>query len=283
MLRAGEKQTLRVQERTEHGVYLVPGDPDGKETERVLLPRRYVPDGVKPGDPVEVFLYFDSEDRLVATTQTPALMPGQVGRLIVRETNRIGAFLDWGLPKDLLLPFANQTKRVKKGESVLCTVLTDKSGRLVAAMNVYEALETQAPYRAGDWAEGCVYEKSDNFGAFVAVDDRYSGLIPKKELVGEITVGQQVRVRIARVQPDGRLSLSLREKAYLQMDTDADRIMQRLAAEGRIPFTDKASPELIREQAGMSKNEFKRAVGRLLKQGRIRITVDGIVPADRGK
>ncbi|MCR4762160.1 MAG: S1 RNA-binding domain-containing protein [Lachnospiraceae bacterium] len=271
MLKPGEKQILVVQERTEHGIYLKESPESANRTskERVLLPKRYVPDGVREGDEIEVFLYLDSEDRLIATTDTPKLALHRPGRLTVRETGRIGAFLDWGLPKDLLLPFANQTTRVHKGDEVLCAPIIDKSGRLAATMNVYEYLENTSPYHEDDWVTGTVYETSSNFGAFVAVDDRYSALIPRKELTRTIAVGERVRVRVTRVQPDGRLSLSLRDKAWRQMDADAAAILSYLEREGRIPFTDQADPALIRETFGMSKNGFKRAVGRLLKEKKI--------------
>ena len=144
-------------------------------------------------------------------------------------------------------------------------------------MNVYPYLLSNSPYAKDDKVIGTVYELSDNFGAFVAVDDIYSGLIAKKELYGNIQIGDSVNARVISVKEDGRLNLSLREKAYLQMDTDAEKLMQMIEDNGgKLPFTDKASPELIREKTAMSKNEFKRAVGRLLKEGRIVINQNSI-------
>ena len=154
----------------------------------------------------------------------------------------------------------------------------DKSNRLCVTMNVYQYLLTNSPYGKDDKVKGTVYEMSDNFGAFVAVDDIYSGLIPKKELYGNIGIGDQVTARVVSVKDDGKLNLSIREKAYLQMDTDAQKVFSMIEqCGGKLPFTDKASPELIREKVGMSKNEFKRAVGRLLKEGKIEIRPDSIV------
>ena len=145
-------------------------------------------------------------------------------------------------------------------------------------MNVYKYLLDKSPYSKDDKVIGTVYELSDNFGAFVAVDDIYSGLIPKKELYGNIQIGNSVNARVMSVREDGRLNLSLREKAYLQMDSDAEKLMKMLEeGGGRLPFNDKAAPELIREKTDMSKNEFKRAVGRLLKEGKIEIKPDSIV------
>jgi len=275
MLRLGEKQTLVVIKKVDFGVYLA--EEMGSE-EKVLLPGKQVPAGTDIGSKIEVFIYKDSDDRPIATTNEPKIMLGDVRRLKVKDTGRIGAFMDWGLEKDVLLPFKEQTAKVKKGDDVLCALYIDKSSRLCVTMNVYRYLLNESPYSKDDKVQGTVYELSDNFGAFVAVDDIYSALIPKKELYGNVKIGDSVSARVASVKEDGRLNLSLREKAYLQMDTDAEKIYAMIeAAGGRIPFTDKASPELIREKTNMSKNEFKRAVGRLLKEEKITIKEDSIV------
>lgn len=269
MIEIGKKQTLTVVKTVDFGVYVA--EP-GREDEKVLLPKKQVPAGTKVGSEIEVFIYKDSDDRLIATTTQPKIMLGDVRMLKVKDTGKIGAFMDWGLEKDVLLPFREQTRKVHKGEEVLCALYTDKSSRLCVTMNVYPYLKNESPYGKDDKVMGTVYEMSDNFGAFVAVDDIYSALIPKKELYGKIQIGDSVSARVVSVKDDGRLNLSLREKAYLQMDTDADRLLEMMEKQGgKLTFTDKASPELIREKTGMSKNEFKRAVGRLLKQGLIDI------------
>ena len=215
---------------------------------------------------------------MIATCRRPKLQLGQVGWLDVVQVARIGAFLDWGLDKDLLLPFREQPRtRVREGQEVLVAVYLDKSGRLCATMNVYPYLRTDSPYTAGDQVTGTVYETSRNFGAFVAVDSIYSALIPKKELVRDIRIGETVSARVTAVKADGKLDLSIREKGYLQMDTDMARILARLQAEGgTLMLSDKSSPEEIREQMGMSKNEFKRAIGHLYKEGKIVIEKDRI-------
>jgi predicted RNA-binding protein (virulence factor B family) len=274
MLKIGETQTLIIEKQVPFGVYLAE---EGGE-ERVLLPKLQVPAGAAVGDKVEVFLYRDSEDRMIATCRRPKLQLGQVGWLDVVQVARIGAFLDWGLDKDLLLPFREQPRtRVREGQEVLVAVYLDKSGRLCATMNVYPYLRTDSPYTAGDQVTGTVYETSRNFGAFVAVDSIYSALIPKKELVRDIRIGETVSARVTAVKADGKLDLSIREKGYLQMDTDMARILARLQAEGgTLTLSDKSSPEEIREQMGMSKNEFKRAIGHLYKEGKIVIEKDRI-------
>ena len=269
MIRFGEKQTLTVIKRVEFGAYLADGD---NKDERVLLPIKQVPEGCEEGDKLEVFLYRDSKDRPIATTHEPKLKMGGVTELFVVQVGKIGAFLDWGLEKDLFLPFKQQTRRVKEGEQVLVSLYLDKSNRLCATMNVYENLRTDSPYRAGDQVHGRVYEISDNFGAFVAVDNLYSALIPKKELYGRVEIGEDVEARVVKVHEDGKLNLSIREKSYLQIEKDAQELLRILDSyEGALPFNDKASPEIIKRETGMSKNEFKRAVGKLLKTGRIEI------------
>lgn len=275
MLKIGEKQILRIDKQVPFGVYLTGDVPN----ERVLLPRSQVPEGAAIGDELEVFLYKDSEDRLIATRKEPKLTLHQVGYLTVIQVSRIGAFLDWGLDKDLLLPYHEQPReRVKEGQTVLVAVYLDKSERLCATMNVYPWLRTDSPYQTGDQVTGIVYETSRNFGAFVAVDSIYSALIPRRELVRELKAGEVVQARVTSVKPDGKLDLSIREKGLLQIEADVETVLNMLnEGGGSIPFTDKDSPELIREKAHMSKNEFKRAIGHLLKENKISIEEDRIV------
>ena len=199
-------------------------------------------------------------------------MLGELAVLNVAATGGIGAFLDWGLEKDLLLPFREQTAPLKKGDQILVALYIDKSQRLCATMKVYERLRTDSPYKVDDQVEGIIYELSDNFGVFVAVDNLYSALIPKREAFGKLRVGDRVKARVVKVKEDGKLDLSVREKAFLQMDVDADLIMKRMEEYGgSLPFTDKADPELIKKEFDLSKNAFKRAIGRLLKEGKIEI------------
>ena len=272
-------QTLKIIKKVEFGVYLAEngqkaenGGKQDRQTEKVLLPARQVPREAGLGDEIEVFVYRDSKDRLIATTNRPLITLGGVARLRVVQTGQIGAFLDWGLEKDLLLPFKEQKKKVREGETCLVALYIDKSGRLCATMNVYRYLRQDSPYKKDDRVTGTVYEISDNFGAFVAVDDIYSGLIARKELYGDVQVGGTVAARVTEVKEDGRLNLSIREKAYLQIEKDAEKILQIIDSyDGALPFTDKASPETIKREMQMSKNEFKRAVGHLLKEKKISI------------
>lgn len=270
MIQLGEKQKLQVVSKVEFGVYLAPTVEE--QEDRVLLPIRQAPERCGIGDTLEVFVYRDSEDRLIATVRQPKLTVGQVAELKVLEVGKIGAFLDWGLEKDLLLPFREQTWRVGQGDNVAVALYIDKSGRLCATMRLYPYLRTDSPYKKEDRVTGVVYEISDNFGAFVAVDNLFSGLIPQKELYGKAEPGTVVTARVAEVRPDGKLTLSIREKAYIQIEKDAEEILRLIDSYGgTLPFGDKSSPERIRQETGMSKNEFKRAVGNLLKAEKIEL------------
>lgn len=270
MIQLGKTQILKVVKKVEFGVYIA--DDDDKE-ERILLPAKQVPEGTETGDEIEVFVYRDSKDRMIATTKKPLIELGQTAVLRVAQTGTIGAFLDWGLEKDLLLPFRMQTIEVREGDECLVALYIDKSQRLCAMMNVYEYLQKDAPYGVDDLVTGRIYEDSDNFGMFVAVDDRYSALIPKRECYGDLRVGDVVTARVIKVLEDGRLELSVRQKAHLQMEDDAKLVLEAIEGyAGVLPFNDKASPEVIKRELGLSKSAFKRAVGRLLKENQIEIT-----------
>ena len=271
MLNLGRKQKLTVVKKVEFGVYLGESMEAG-EKERVLLPAKQVPEGTKEGDVLEVFLYRDSSDRMIATSREPKLTLGGLAVLKVAQTGKVGAFLDWGLEKDLLLPFREQTVKVRTGDQVLVSLYIDKSSRLCATMKVYPFLKTDSSYVIGDTVEGLVYEVSENFGAFVAVDDRYSGLIPKREAQAGYKVGQRLKLRVTEVKEDGKLTLSARGKAYEQIREDAENVFQVIEEfAGVLPFDDKASPEVIQREFGLSKNAFKRAVGHLLKEKKIEL------------
>lgn len=270
MIELGKRQLLEVVRKKEFGVYL--GEKAGDEA-AVLLPKKQVPKGTEVGDKIEVFIYKDSEDRLIATTGEASLQVGEVAVLKVKEVGKIGAFLDMGLEKDLLLPFKEQNHKVQVGEECLVALYVDKSRRLAATMKVYSYMSNQSPYKKDDKVTGTVYEINENLGAFVAVDNRYYGLIPARELFGDIHEGDSVEARVVKVREDGKLDLSPREKSYLQMDADSQMVLKMIdQCGGVLPFNDKASPEVIKDKFHLSKNAFKRAVGRLLKEGKIKIT-----------
>lgn len=285
----GRIQTLKLEKLVPHGAYLVPTEevlpplPDifqnadtVIDAAHILLPSNQL-SGEKPGDLVTVFLYKDSQDRPIATKQLPKVSLGGVAELTVTQVNRVGAFLNWGLAKDLLLPYREQTRPVGEGDTVLVAPYVDKSSRLCATMKVYPYLRTDSPYKKDDRVTGQVYETSKNFGAFVAVDNCYSALIPAKDLFFPLAPGQQIEARVARVLEDGKLTLSIREKAHVQMDGDSRLILSALrSAGGFLPYHDKSNPEEIRARFGMGKNAFKRAIGHLYQARLIVIADDGI-------
>lgn len=277
MLRLGERQELVVVKEVAFGVYLADPESEKDSDEKVLLPGKEVPENTEAGDRISVFLYRDSKDRMIATTRQPEFSVGETAVLTVKEVGKIGAFLGWELEKDLLLPFKEQTRVVKEGEECLVALYIDKSGRLCTTMKVYPYLKLDSPYKKDDKVKGRVYEIREKYGVYVAVDDCYSALIPKKEPADGLTAGDRIEARVAQVLEDGKLTLSLREKAYIQMNSDALRIMEMLKEKGgKLHFNDKAAPEVIKAATGMSKNEFKRAVGNLYKQRLIMIEPDGI-------
>ena len=268
MMELGKTQEMVIHRITVHGAYL------GMEgtKEEVLLPGSQLEKDAKAGDKVQVFLYRDSKDRLIATIHHPAMELGQLARLKVVSVSPIGAFLDWGLEKDLFLPFKEQTHKVHVGEYCVVALYIDKSERLCATMRIYDYLEKESPYHTSDQVKGVIYQINPKIGALVAVDLKYHGLIPNKELFAHYQVGDEIEGRVVKVREDGKLNLSVREKSYLQIDSDVELILEHMLANGgKIPFTDKAAPLLIKQEFGLSKNAFKRAVGRLLKQGKIDI------------
>ena len=272
LIELGKRQNLTVVKKVDFGVYLAENEQASAAGERVLLPNKQVPEGTGLHDTVNVFIYKDSQDRRIATCQKSLLEMGQIALLRVVSVSKIGAFLDWGLEKDLFLPFKEQTVRVREGDECLVTLYVDKSERLCATMKLYHSLHTDSPYKEGDTVRGRVYEISDNFGVFLAVDHLYSALIPKKEAQGKYRPGDEVTVRVVKVREDGKLTVSPHQKAYLQMDVDCDNIMQVLDEfAGVLPFDDHVSPEVIKREFGISKAAFKRAVGRLLKEEKITI------------
>lgn len=275
MIELGKIQRLQIVRTTQIGAYL--NTISDKSECDILLPKSQVPQDFEVGDEIEVFVYKDSEDRTISTVKKPKLTIGQLAVLQVVATTSIGAFLDWGLEKDLFLPFREQISTVITGSSYLVALYQNKDTRLCATMKIYDYLSIQSPYKVNDRVKGTIYRIHKELGAFVAVDNKYHGLIPNKELYGDYQEGDCVDVRIKRIRSDGKLELSLRQEAYNEIEGDAKKIMDRLTLRsGTLPLNDKSSPEHIKAEFNMSKAAFKRAVGRLLKEGAIKITDAGI-------
>lgn len=274
MIELGKIQTLKVARKTANGFYL--SSPMAPADE-VLLPNSNIPSGLKVSDEVEVFVYKDSEDRPVATTKRPRLILDEVASLQVKEVTTIGAFMDWGMPKDLFLPYREQKVKVKVGKNYLVGLYIDSSQRLCATMKIYDFLRTDSTYKLDDKVRGMVYEISEDLGALVAVDRKYNALLPKTEQIRGIKVGDTIEARVVKVRDDGKLDLSLRERAHIQLGKDAEVIMEKLGQGGGVlHLDDKSSPQDIARQLSMSKGAFKKAVGRLLKENKIKFIPGGI-------
>ncbi len=274
MMKLGKIQDMRLKRFSTVGAYLIPVEENEPE---ILLPKKYLKEDFKEDMLLEVFVYRDSEDRLVATTETPKLQLNEMAYLEVVAASEQGAFLDWGLEKDLFLPYREQKCEVEKGKRYLIAMYLDKSDRLCATMNISKYLVEESHYEIGQWVKGVVYNTHEIYGAYIAVENLYSGRIPLKELHEDLKIGQEVDVRITRIHEDGKLELSLKEKSYLQRDEDSQKIMSLLEQHnGLVKLSDNSDPELIKSMLQMSKKAFKRALGKLYKEGAIVIEENAI-------
>lgn len=242
----------------------------GNKRDNVLLPGKECSD-LKEGDEVSVFIYHDSEDRLIATRKKPFAQVGELAYLRVTANTKVGSFLDLGLERGLFLPFREQKYPIEVDKSYLVYLYLDKSGRLSCTTDIGDFLKVNSPYKKNDLVSGTIYAINPQIGIFVAVDNLYKGLIPKSENYASRTWGEKVQARVIRVREDGKLDLSPRNLAHEQMNIDAELLINAMLANGgKLPLNEKASPEEIQEVFHMSKGAFKRAIGTLLKRGRIR-------------
>lgn len=267
----GKIQKLKVKELIKFGALL-----EDKAGKTVLLPNKEVEE-LKPGEEVEVFIYNDSEDRPIATRKRPKILLNEIAPLKVLSNTKVGAFLDWGLEKDLLMPFAEQITNITPNRTYLVKLYLDKSGRLAATSKIYDHLLTNSPYKKGDWVEGYVYNINPRYGAFIAVDNKYHGMINYEDMNESVHNGEKLKLRVVDITDDGKLRLSPIKKAYKEIFPDAVTILKTLKQnKGFIPYNDKSSPESIRAEFNISKGAFKKAVGYLLKNNYIRQTEEGI-------
>ncbi|HZK83680.1 MAG TPA: S1-like domain-containing RNA-binding protein [Desulfosporosinus sp.] len=283
MIEIGKFQNLKIANFTSFGAYL--DAETGVRHDNILLPIKQLPEDSKEGDELEVYIYRDSEERLIATVKKPLAQLGDLAYLKVSAKTAIGAFLDIGLERGLFLPFHEQKFPIQVGKSYLVKVYLDKSQRLSATTEIYEYLSAESPYQKNDKVVGTVYSINSDMGAFIAVDNKYMGLIPVNEYFNELREGDQVEVRVIRVREDGKLDLSPRELSYIQMDTDTLKILQAIKNyEGFLALNDKSSPLEIQSRLQMSKAAFKRALGKLLKENKVDQTDGGIkeIPSVEG-
>lgn len=276
MIELGKIQELEVKRHTSVGAFLNTED-SGRDDEDVLLPKSDLPENMKVGEKVEVFVYRDSQDRVISTTKKPLVTLGEIAPLEVIDITKIGAFLDWGLERDLFLPFSEQSVKLEKGRKYLIGLYIDKSNRLCGTMKIRNFLRNDSTYKPNDWVQATIYNLNDDLGAFVAVDNKYEGLIPRKELLGVYVEGEELKVRVTNVKEDGKLDLSLRERFYMEIDKDAELILNRTIEKGGILLlNDYSSPQEIREELNISKSAYKKAIGKLLKEGKIEFIENGI-------
>lgn len=271
----GKYYILKIKRMTPQGAYL--NEDGGDLSEDVLLPGKQVPENARVGDEINVFIYRDSKDRIISTVNKPILTLGEFAVLEVVDTTKIGAFLDWGLEKDLFLPFDEQNRKIHKGDKLFVGIKLDRQNRLCATMKVYDMLETNHSYELNARVTATIISINEKMGAFLAVENKYHGLLPKKEMTERLEAGDKVNARVNQIRRDGKLVLSIRKKAYGQMDVDSERIIEELRKNnGFIPYDDKTNPLIIKSRFGFSKAAFKRAVGRLLKRNIIKFENEGI-------
>lgn len=284
MAAIGERNALRVVRESKSGLYL-----DGEWLGEILLPGRYIPKGTVPGDYLEVFVHHDSEDRIVATTEIPRACVGNFAALkVIGFHPGVGAFLDWGLSKDLLLPMREQAHRVKVGDTVVAYVFIDKrSSRIVATTRLEKYLGQTAPAYVPGQKVPLLIAGETPLGYKAIVDNAHLGLVYKSDLGSPLAVGQALEGHVRMVRPDGKIDLSLDPAGYKRISSVTEQIIEALqkAPGGRLPFGDHSTPEEIRRQFGTSKKAFKQAVGALYKQRRVKLVEGGmeLIAAPGGK
>ena len=280
MIKLGEMQELEVAKKVDIGVYLKSEDNE-KPEDRVLLPIKQVSEDTKVGDKINVFVYRDSKDRIIATVKRPRIVMGEIAYLKVVEMSGIGAFMNWGLEKDLFLPFKEQVGDIKLNGEYMVGLYIDKSDRLCATMNLFKVLRTDSPYKVNDVVSGTVFSLKRGLGAMIAVDGKYLGLIHEGEILKPLRPGQSIEVRVSNIKEDGKLDLSFKDAPKLQIDKDGEKILKALIKnKGAIPLNDDSSPEEINKILGLSKSSFKKAAGHLMKRRVIIMTKSGIKMID---
>ncbi len=271
-LQLGKINHLRATRRADQGIYLSGGPED------ILLPTRYVPEGLEIGDDIDVFVYLDHEERLVATTETPKAQVGDFAWLQVAWVNNYGAFLDWGLMKDLFVPFREQKMKMQKGKSYLVHLhIDEETYRIVASAKVERYLSTDyPPYHGGDEVDVLIWQKTD-LGFKAIVDNRFQGMFFDDEIFRSIHSGDHLTAYVKQVRPDGKIDLSLQKKGQKAVVDFSDILLQHLQTNGgRTPLGDKSPAEEIYAVFGVSKKVFKKAVGDLYKRRLITIEPEGL-------
>ncbi|MCX5882750.1 MAG: S1-like domain-containing RNA-binding protein [Deltaproteobacteria bacterium] len=272
MLKIGSYNELVVERMVDFGLYL------NKKPDEVLLPLKYVPENTRPGDTLRVFVYTDSEDRPVATTLEPKAVVGEFAYLIVKDVASFGAFMDWGLEKDLLVPLNQQQDRMKAGKHYVVKVCLDETtGRVYGTNRItHNCDKNPKDLSEGENVDLLIYGIT-KIGIMAVVNNRYSGLLYRSEVYASVSIGEKTTGYISRIREDGKIDLTLKSPGYQSISGSGAGILETLKKRGGfIPCHDKSSPDEIRRVFSMSKKEFKKAIGGLYKAGSIRITDKGI-------
>lgn len=276
MYNLGEFQKLIIKRFKNNGAYIGLKDVKNEKLD-ILLPKKEVLETDKVDDEIEAFVYKDNQARFVATRKNPKISLGKLETLEVMDISKIGAFLDWGLEKELFLPFKEQSMKLEKGRKYLVALYIDKSDRLCATMKIRDYLTSDSPYKEGEWVEGIIYSIHKDYGAFVAVDKKYDAMIENKDIVGVLEIGEPINFRISKVKKDGRLNLVLKNLSHIEINDNAEILFNIIKDRGGfLDLNDKSDPDRIKEICGMSKSSFKKAVGRLLKNQKIQFEGNGI-------
>ncbi|OSZ78453.1 RNA-binding protein [Chitinophagaceae bacterium IBVUCB1] len=273
MVQVGQYNTLKVVKKVDFGMYL-----DGGDAGEILLPTRFVPKGLQAGDELDVFLYHDGENRLIATTQKPHAVAGDIALLTVVSINNQGAFLDWGLMKDIFLPLSQQTTRIAVGGEYLVKLYIDEpTGRIAATQRIERYLNNdELTVKEKQSVDLLVYQKTD-IGYKVIINNAHLGVLHYNEVFRELEYGAKEKGYIKTIREDGKIDVSLGDAGYKKVETEADKILRLLAEnDGYLPYHDKSEPTAIYEFFGISKKVFKMTVGALYKQRKIDITQTGI-------
>ncbi len=276
MLTAGKYHTLKIVKKVEFGLYL---DADGTE---VLLPKRFVPRDANEGDELEVFLYHDGEDRIIATTQKPKAIVGEIALMKVVHINAHGAFLEWGIMKDLFVPLSQQFNKMYEGREYLVYVyLDEQTGRVAATEKIQKYLSNEVLTVEEKEAVDLILFHPTDIGWKVIINNKHTGVLHTSDIYQEIKVGDRMRGYIKTLRPENKIDVMLGEIGYKKVGTASEKIMEQLRINGGfLPFNDKSSPEIISETFGISKKTFKMTVGNLYKERKIDITQAGIMLID---
>ncbi|OFX89138.1 MAG: GntR family transcriptional regulator [Bacteroidetes bacterium GWF2_33_16] len=273
MIEIGKINTLTVVKFVDFGIYL-----DGGSKGEILVPKRYVPEEIKVGDPIAVFIYTDSEDRIIGTTEMPFAQVDEFAYMRVTSVNKIGAFLDWGLTKDLLVPFSEQKQDLEEGKSYIVRLFLDKfTDRVAATTKIDKFLNIELPtYQVNDQVNILIHSQTD-IGYKAIVDNKFWGVLYENEVFRTLKRGQTLTAFIKKIRDDGKIDLTLEKPGFEKIDDLTDIIIEKLKANnGFIGVTDKSSPETIYGMFGTSKKTYKKAIGSLFKRRLIEILEDGI-------